>query len=35
MEGVAKVHIDERRLVWIWTHGLTEWLQLTLWSWLP
>jgi hypothetical protein len=35
MEGVGKIHIDERRLVWIWTHSLTEWVQLWLWSWLP
>jgi multidrug efflux pump subunit AcrA (membrane-fusion protein) len=35
MEGVAKVRIDDRRLVWIWTHALTEWLQLWLWSWIP
>jgi len=35
MEGVGKIRIDERRLVWIWTHSLTEWVQLTLWSWLP
>jgi RND family efflux transporter MFP subunit len=35
MEGVGKVHIDERRLVWIWTHSMTEWVQLWLWSWLP
>jgi RND family efflux transporter MFP subunit len=35
MEGVGKVNIEERRLVWIWTHSLTEWVQLWLWSWLP
>jgi RND family efflux transporter MFP subunit len=35
MEGVAKVRIDDRHLVWIWTHALTEWLQLWLWSWIP
>jgi len=35
MEGVGKVYIDERRLVWIWSHSLIEWLQLWLWSWLP
>jgi RND family efflux transporter MFP subunit len=35
MEGVGKINVDERRLVWIWTHGLTDWLRLTLWSWLP
>jgi biotin carboxyl carrier protein len=35
MQGVAKVHVDERKLVWIWTHGFTDWLRLWLWSWLP
>ena len=35
MEGVGKIGIEERHLAWIWTHGLTEWAQLMLWSWLP
>jgi hypothetical protein len=35
MEGVGKIRIDERRLVWIWSHSLIEWVQLWLWSWLP
>jgi RND family efflux transporter MFP subunit len=35
MEGVGKIHIDERHLIWIWTHSMTEWVQLWLWSWLP
>jgi hypothetical protein len=35
MEGVGKIHVDERRLVWIWTHTLTDWVRLWLWSWLP
>jgi RND family efflux transporter MFP subunit len=35
MEGVGKIHVDERKLVWIWTHGLTDWLRLALWSHLP
>lgn len=35
MEGVGKIHVDERKLVWIWTHSLTDWLRLQLWSWLP
>lgn len=33
MEGVAKVYIDERRLIWIWTHRAGIWLRLKLWSW--
>lgn len=35
MEGVAKVEIDRRRLLWIWTHGAVDWLRLALWRWLP
>lgn len=35
MEGVGKVEIDRRLLVWIWTHQLIDWLRLALWSWLP
>jgi len=35
MEGVGKIHIDERKLVWIWSHGFTDWLRLWIWNWLP
>lgn len=35
MEGVAKVSIEDRHLAWIWTHTLTEWVQLWLWQWTP
>jgi hypothetical protein len=35
MEGVGKVTVDERRLIWIWTHELIDWLRLWLWSWWP
>ena len=35
MEGFGKIEIDERKLVWIWTHGLIDWARLWLWSWLP
>jgi RND family efflux transporter MFP subunit len=35
MEGVGKIEIEERRLIWIWTHSLTDWLRLRVWSWLP
>lgn len=33
MGGVAKVDIDERKLIWVWTHAMTDWLRLTLWTW--
>jgi Barrel-sandwich domain of CusB or HlyD membrane-fusion/GAF domain len=35
MEGVGKITIDERKLVWIWTHSVTDWVRLWLWSWMP
>jgi hypothetical protein len=35
MTGVGKIHVEERRLVWIWTRSFTDWVQLKLWSWLP
>jgi RND family efflux transporter MFP subunit len=35
MEGVGKVDIEERKLIWIWTHRFTDWLRLKIWSWLP
>jgi hypothetical protein len=35
MDGVGKIYVDERKLVWIWTHTLTDWARLWVWSWLP
>ena len=35
MEGVGKVDIDRRLLLWNWTHKAVNWLRLTFWSWLP
>ena len=35
MEGVGKIEVDERRLLWIWTHSLVDRLRLWLWSSLP
>jgi len=35
MEGIAKIEIDRRRFLWIWTHGLFDWLRLWAWSWWP
>ncbi|MCZ6831911.1 MAG: HlyD family efflux transporter periplasmic adaptor subunit [Gammaproteobacteria bacterium] len=34
MQGVAKIDIEQRRLIWIWTHRLVDWLRLWFWSWL-
>jgi RND family efflux transporter MFP subunit len=35
MEGVGKVNAGRARMIWIWTHEITEWLQLWVWSWWP
>ncbi|TXT25571.1 MAG: GAF domain-containing protein [Gallionellaceae bacterium] len=35
MEGIGKISVGERRLWWILTHTFTDWLRLTLWTWLP
>lgn len=35
MQGIGKVAVGERSLLWIWTHGLVDWLRLTTWSWAP
>ena len=31
MEGVAKISVDRRRLVWIWTRRLVNWMRMELW----
>jgi hypothetical protein len=33
MQGVSKIEIGERRLIWVWTHKLVDWLRLKLWAW--
>jgi RND family efflux transporter MFP subunit len=35
MEGAGKINIGERKLIWIWTHSLMDWLRLAFWNWLP
>ena len=35
MEGVGKIEIDERRLIWIWTRKVILWFRLFIWSWTP
>jgi RND family efflux transporter MFP subunit len=35
MEGVGKIHVEERKLIWIWTHKIVHWLRMWLWSWWP
>ena len=35
MEGIAKIDAGRRRLLWIWTHEMLDWLRLSTWSLLP
>lgn len=35
MEGVGKIQVGERKLIWIWTRHLTGWLRLQLWWLMP
>ena len=35
MEGVGKIDVERRRLIWIWTHKLTHWVRMWIWSWWP
>jgi len=32
--GVGKVESGSRSLLWIWTHRISDWARLTLWSWI-
>ena len=33
MQGVGKIDVGERRVLWIWTHKMLDWVRLKLWSW--
>ncbi len=35
MEGLGKIDVDRRRLIWIWTRDLIDWFRLWVWSWWP
>jgi multidrug resistance efflux pump len=35
MKGVGKIEIGERKLIWIWTHKLIDWLRLWFWRFWP
>jgi RND family efflux transporter MFP subunit len=35
MEGVSKITVSKKPLIWIWTHSLSEWIQVTIWQLLP
>jgi hypothetical protein len=35
MEGVAKIDVDRRSLLWIYLHELFDLMRLWAWRWLP
>lgn len=35
MEGIAKIDIGQKKLLWIWTHEWVDWIKLWVWSWWP
>lgn len=35
LKGIAKIDVGEKNILWIWTHGFTDWLRLTMWRYLP
>jgi RND family efflux transporter MFP subunit len=35
MEGIGKIHVDRRKIGWIWTHKIVHWVRMWIWSWWP
>lgn len=35
MQGIAKVYVEDRLLIDIWTRPILDWFRLALWRWLP
>ncbi len=35
MQGAARIDVEQRRVIWIWTHNLVDWFRLWIWSWWP
>jgi multidrug resistance efflux pump len=35
MEGIGKITVGERKLIWIWTHSFVDWLRTWAWKELP
>ncbi|HEY6967052.1 MAG TPA: efflux RND transporter periplasmic adaptor subunit [Burkholderiales bacterium] len=35
MEGVGKIQVERRKLIWIWTRKLVHWVRMWVWSWWP
>lgn len=34
MDGVAKIDVDQRLLIWIWSRSLVNWFRVAAWSWV-
>ena len=35
MQGVGKITVGDRKLIWIWTHKIVEWIRMFVWAWWP
>jgi RND family efflux transporter MFP subunit len=35
MEGIGKITVGRRKLIWVWTHQAIDWVRLQLWRWIP
>ena len=35
MKGIGKIEVGERKLIWIWSHKLVNWLRLWCWGFWP
>lgn len=35
MQGIGKIEIGRRKLIWIWSHRLLDWVRLQAWTWTP
>lgn len=35
MQGVGKITIGDRKLIWIWSHKIVEWIRMFVWAWWP
>jgi hypothetical protein len=34
MEGLAKISIEDRLYIWIWTRQMVDWWRLVIWRWV-
>ena len=35
MEGIGKITVERRKLIWVWTHEAVDWVRLQVWRWWP